>query len=322
MQPSPYAYFDGQIRPFADCKVSIMNHTFLYGTGVFEGIRGYWDDQSNQLNVFRLPEHLKRLERSARVLRTSLPAGTDELCGIVAELCRRNGHQEDIYIRPQAYKADLVIGPELVNRTDAFFIFTLPFGKYLEKTTGMHVGVSSWRRVNDNMIPARAKVTGIYVNSSLARTEAMENGYDEAIMLNQQGYVAEGSSENLFLVRGGKLITPDNSDDILEGITRDTILTLARDELGIETEVRHVGRTELYCAEECFYTGTGAEVTPVTMIDHRAVGDGKVGAVTERIREIFFEVVRGRRPKYNHWLYPVRKDEAVVAPAELSAAAR
>ncbi|MBV8085174.1 MAG: branched-chain amino acid transaminase [Chloroflexi bacterium] len=322
MDPSPYAYFEGAIRPFADCKISIMNHTFLYGTGVFEGVRGYWDDQSHRLNIFRLREHYERLEKSARILRTKLPASIDELCEITAELCRRNGHEEDIYIRPQAYKADLVIGPELINRTDAFFIFSLPFGKYLEVQTGMHVGVSSWRRVQDNMIPARAKVTGIYVNSSLARTEAMESGFDEAIMLNQNGYVGEGSSENLFLVKNGTLITPDNSDDILEGITRHTIITLAKEELGIGTEMRHIGRTELYTADEMFFTGTGAEVTPITKVDHREIGTGKIGDVTERIRQVFFEVVRGRRPKYQHWLHRVESAKSsTVKQPELSAVA-
>src|SRR5579862_1281266 len=263
MDPSRIAYFEGKFQAMADCKISIMTHTFLYGTGVFEGIRGYWDDQTGSMNIFRLREHFQRLSNSAKILRTTLPADTDTLCGLAAELCRRNNDQEDVYVRPQAYKSDEVIGPELINRTDAFFIFSLPFGKYLEKTTGMHCGTSSWRRVQDNMSPARAKVTGIYVNSSLARTEAMENGFDEAIMLNSNGYVGEGSSENLFIVREGKLITPDNSDDILEGITRKTIIDLAREELGVLTEMRHMGRTELYTADECFLCGTGAEITPV-----------------------------------------------------------
>jgi branched-chain amino acid aminotransferase len=315
MDPSRIAYFDGKFQPMADCKVSIMTHTLLYGTGVFEGIRGYWDDQAGRMNIFRLKEHFQRLEKSARILRSTLPAPIDDLCELAAELCRRNNDQTDVYIRPQVYKADEVIGPELINRTDAFFIFSLPFGKYLEKTTGMHVGTSSWRRVQDNMIPARAKVTGIYVNSSLARTEAMENGFDEAIMLNSNGYVGEGSSENLFIVRDGKLITPDNSDDILEGITRKTIIDLAREELGVPTEVRHVGRTELYTADECFLCGTGAEITPVTKIDHRDVGDGRVGELTQRLRDVFFEVVRGRRPKYADWLYPVTAKERVALSA-------
>jgi branched-chain amino acid aminotransferase len=312
MDPSRIAYFDGKFQPMANCKISIMTHTFLYGTGVFEGIRGYWDDQAGRMNIFRLREHYQRLERSARILRTTLPKPIDELCELTAELCRRNNDQSDVYIRPQAYKADEVIGPELIHRTDAFFIFSLPFGKYLEKTTGMHCGTSSWRRVGDTMIPARAKVTGIYVNSSLARTEAMENGFDEAIMLNGAGYVAEGSSENLFIVRDGKLITPDNSDDILEGITRKTVIDLAREELGVETETRHIGRTELYTADECFLCGTGAEITPVTKIDHRDIGSGQVGELTERLREVFFEVVRGRRPKYAGWLYPVTAKEPVA----------
>ncbi len=312
MDPSRIAYFDGKFQPMADCKISIMTHTFLYGTGVFEGIRGYWDDQAGQMNIFRLRDHFQRLEKSAHILRSSLPAPIDDLCELAAELCRRNGDTSDVYIRPQAYKADEVIGPELINRTDAFFIFSLPFGKYLEKTSGMHVGTSSWRRVGDSMIPARAKVTGIYVNSSLARTEAMENGFDEAVMLNANGYVAEGSSENLFIVRDGHLVTPDPSDDILEGITRKSIEVLAKQELGIETETRHIGRTELYTADECILCGTGAEITPVTKIDHRDIGTGQVGQVTERLREVFFEVVRGRRPKYADWLYPVRAKERVA----------
>lgn len=315
MDPSRIAYFDGKFQPMADCKISIMTHTFLYGTGVFEGIRGYWDEQSGQMNIFRLKEHFQRLEKSARILRSTIPAPVDDLCELAAELCRRNKDQTDVYIRPQVYKADEVIGPELINRTDAFFIFSLPFGKYLEKTTGMHVGTSSWRRVQDNMIPARAKVTGIYVNSSLARTEAMENGFDEAIMLNSNGHVGEGSSENLFIVRDGKLITPGNADDILEGITRQSIIELAREELGVGTELRTMARTELYTADECFLCGTGAEITPVTKIDHRDIGNGQVGKLTERLREVFFEVVRGRRPKYSGWLYPVSAPERVAVSA-------
>ncbi|MGH2366411.1 MAG: branched-chain amino acid transaminase [Chloroflexota bacterium] len=305
MDPSRTAYFDGRFQPMADCRISIMTHTFLYGTGVFEGIRGYWSDETEQMNLFRCREHFERLKLSASILRMTLPAPADELCELAAELCRRNGDRQDVYIRPQAYLADEVIGPELINRTKAFFIFSLPFGKYLEKTTGMHCGTSAWRRVNDNMIPARAKVTGIYVNSSLARTDAMENGFDEAIMLNNAGYVAEGSSENLFIVKNGRLITPANSDDILEGITRGSLMELARQELGVETEVRHIARTELYTADECFLCGTGAEVTPVTMIDHRPIGSGEVGELTTSLRATFFDVVRGKRPSYAHWLYPV-----------------
>jgi branched-chain amino acid aminotransferase len=312
MDPSRIAYFNGAFQPMADCKISIMTHTFLYGTGVFEGVRGYWDDQSGQMNIFRCRDHFERLRRSAHTLRTTLPAPTDELCELAAELCRLNNDQTDVYIRPQAYKADEVIGPELLNRTDAFFIFSLPFGKYLEKTTGMHCGTSSWRRVQDTMIPARAKVTGIYVNSSLARTEAMENGFDEAIMLNANGYVGEGSSENLFIVRDGKLITPGNCDDILEGITRDTVVKLAKNELGVDTEMRSMARSELYTADECFLCGTGAEITPVTKIDHREIGSGQVGELTERLRGVFFEVVRGRRPQYASWLYPVKAKERVA----------
>ena len=326
MDQSRIAYFEGTFQPMADCKISIMTHTFLYGTGVFEGIRGYWDDQTRRMNIFRLRDHLQRLKQSAHILRTTLPGSIDDLCELAAELCRQNGDQADVYIRPQAYKSDQVIGPELINRTDAFFIFSLPFGKYLEKTTGMHCGTSSWRRVPDSSIPARAKVTGIYVNSALARTEAMENGFDEAIMLNVNGYVAEGSSENLFIVRDGKLMTPDNSDDILEGITRKSLIELARQELGVDTETRHIARTELYTADECFLCGTGAEVTPVTKIDHRDVGNGQVGELTTRLRDVFFEVVRGRKPKYAGWLYPVNAKQATVLPAgnanpELSAVA-
>ncbi len=296
----------------ADCKVSIMTHSFMYGTAVFEGVRGYWSEDAGQMNIFRCRDHFRRLEKSARILRNGLPAPTDELCEIAAELCRLNGDREDVYIRPQAYFSDEVIGPELLNRTSAFFIFSLPFGKYIENTGGLHCGTSAWRRVNDNAIPARAKVTGIYVNSSLARTDAMENGFDEAIMLNDAGHVAEGSSENIFIVSNGKLITPSNSDDILEGITRSSLITLAHEELGVETEVRHIARTELYTADECFLCGTGAEVTPVTKVDHRQIGNGQVGDLTTRLRDVFFEVVRGKRAKYADWLYPVTSKAPVL----------
>jgi branched-chain amino acid aminotransferase len=298
-------YFNKQFAPLSDAKVSIRTNALHYGSGVFEGIRAYWNDEEQQLFVFKLAEHYERMLRNSRVLKLKVDHDTKELCDITVELLRRNQSKEDTYIRPIAYFSSEGLGPKLVGYETGFAIYTIPLGDYIDTASGIKVGVASWRRISDNTIPARCKITGGYVNSALAKTEALEQGYDEAIFLTQDGFVSEGSAENIFLVRHGALITPDLSQDVLEGITRDTLLTLCRDELGLPVVERQVGRTELYVADEVFLCGTGAQVSPVVEVDRRPVGSGKIGPIATRIQQLYFQVVKGRHPKYRHWCTPV-----------------
>jgi branched-chain amino acid aminotransferase len=282
-----------------------MTHAFNYGTGAFEGIRAYWNKEKEQLYVFRMPEHYDRFHQSCGILKINLPHSTKELGDITCELLRKEGYNEDAYIRPVAYKASEGIGVRLHDLEDGFCLFALPFGKYIEKEEGARTAVSSWRRVDDNAAPARAKITGIYVNSALAKTEVVERGFDEAIVLTQDGHVSEGSAENIFLVRDGKLVTPAPFENILEGITRRTIMELAKDELGVDTVERRIDRSELYIAQEVFFCGTGVQVAAVVEIDGRPVGDGKIGPITDKLRQLYFDVARGSVEKYIDWCTPV-----------------
>ncbi len=300
-----YAFFEGRIVPIDEAKVSIMTHAFNYGTGCFEGIRAYWNDTEEQLYVFKLREHYQRFLRSCHIILISLPYGLDELCNFTTQLLQKEGFREDTYIRPLAYKADTGIGVRLHDLEDQFALFATPFGKYIEKEEGAKVGVSSWRRINDNAVPARAKITGAYINSALIKTDAVMNGFDEAIVLTQQGHVSEGSAENLFIVRDAKLTTSPVTDDILEGITRSTLIELAAKELGIETVERPMDRTELYVAEEAFFCGTGVQIAAITEIDHRPVGTGEIGPIVTQLRDLYFSVARGERKDYLEWLSPV-----------------
>lgn len=300
-----YAFFKGNFVPIENAKISIMTHAFNYGTGCFEGIRAYWNPDEKQLFVFRMLEHFQRLHRSCKILHIRLPYSPEELGDLLVELLRREGYREDCYIRPIAYKADEIIGVRLHNLTDEFAMFAAPFGRYIEGELGARVMVSPWRRVDDNAIPARAKITGSYINSALSKTAAAMSGYDEAIVLTQDGHVSEGSAENLFLVRNGRLITPPVTADILEGITRETVMEIALAEFGVETEVRMVDRSELYTADEAFFCGTGVQIEPIVEIDHRAVGNGTMGPITQRIYDLYFDIVRGKAAKYRHWCTPV-----------------
>lgn len=300
-----FAFFDGKIVPIDQAKISIMTHAFNYGTGAFEGIRAYWNKEKGQMFAFRLAEHYQRLQKSCHILKIKLPHSTRELCDITCELLRLEGYREDAYVRPIAYKASEGIGVRLHGLDDGFAIFAIVFGKYIDKEEGARASVSSWRRVDDNAVPARAKVTGIYVNSALSKTEAVERGFDEAIVLTQDGHVSEGSAENIFLVRNGNLITPSPTENILEGITRETIMQIARDEFGIETIERAIDRSELYVADEVFFCGTGCQVAAVIEVDGRPVGRGKIGSLTEKIRNLYFRIARGDVPKYKAWCTPV-----------------
>jgi branched-chain amino acid aminotransferase len=300
-----YAYFGGKIVPIEEAKVSVMTHAFNYGTGVFEGIRAYWNEDQEQLYIFRAADHYRRLCDSVRILKIALPLSVDELVSVTGDLLKRCGFREDTYIRPLAYKSSQIVGVRLHNLEDGFTIFAVPFGKYVDKPEGAHCCVSSWRRNDDNAIPSRCKITGSYVNSALSKSEAVEDGYDEAIVLNQDGHVSEGSAENIFVARQGVLVTPPATDNILEGITRRVMLHLAQAELGVETAERSIDRSELYLCDECFLCGTGGEILPVTYIDRRPVGDGRIGPLTAQLQKLYFDIVRGKNPKYADWLTPV-----------------
>jgi branched-chain amino acid aminotransferase len=298
-------FMNGEFVPAERGVISVHTHGFAYGTGCFEGIRGYWNEQDQQIYLFRIREHFERLLRSCKVLQISLPYTVDQLVDISIELVRRNDHRGDIYIKPIAYKADLSIGVRLHGIPEDFLITSQPMGNYID-ITGLHCGVSSWRRVDDNAIPARAKICGAYVNSALAKSEAQQNGFDEAIMLTQEGHVSEGSAANIFLLLNGELVTPAPTENILLGITRDTLMELARRELGRITRERQVDRTELYAADEIFLCGTGVQMAPVVRVDHRPVGDGTIGPIARTLQETYFDVVRGRLPEYRaQWCTPV-----------------
>jgi branched-chain amino acid aminotransferase len=299
------AYFQGKFMPLSEARLPVMTHGFLYGTATFEGIRAYWNEEKEQLYALKLLDHYKRMARSAKVLLMKLPMPPEELVDLTVDLLRRNGFRQDAYIRPTLYKSSEIIGVRLHNLEHDLLIFTVPFGEYIAIDRGISAQVVSWRRNSDQSLPARAKITGAYANSAFSKTEAVLNGYDEAIVLTIDGAVSEGSAENLFIVRDGKLITPAVSDDILEGITRTAIMQLAREEMGLETVVRTVDRSELYAADEAFLCGTGAQLSPIVDIDHRQVGDGEVGPITRQLTKLYFDTVRGKMPAYMDWLTPI-----------------
>jgi branched-chain amino acid aminotransferase len=306
-RPMPsYAYFNKQIIPLEDAKIGIMTHFIHYGTAVFEGIRGNWNGQQPQMYIFRLKEHFERLAKGCHVLHIKLPLSIDKLCDKTVELVAKCGFKEDVYIRPVAYTSSQALGVRLHDLENDFFMFVIPWGPYLDMDKA-RCGISSWRRPEDNVIPPQIKANGIYINNALAKTEAVRNGYDEAIMLSPDGHVSEGSGENIFLVIDGKLITPATNDNILTGITRNTVIELAEKELGIPTTHRSIDRSELYTADECFLTGTAAHVTPVSEIDGRKVGNGEIGPITAKLQEIYVKVIRGDYSKYKHWCTPVYK---------------
>jgi len=297
----PYAFFKKQFMPLGEAKIGILTHALHYGTACFEGIRGNWNEEQKQLFLFRVKDHYERLLKSCRILKINLPYSVDELCKFTTDLVEKSGYREDVYIRPLAYKSSEVVGVRLHDLEDDFLIIVATLAAYLNADAGVRCCTSSWRRVDDTMIPARGKITGIYVNSALAKTEANERGFDEAILLNHDGHVSEGSGENIFFVLDSKLVTPPSSDNILLGVTRDTVIQLARNELGIETVEASVDRTELYIADEVFFTGTAAHISPVLEIDHRPVGNGKIGKVTKELQRLYFDVIKGKNPKYLHW---------------------
>jgi branched-chain amino acid aminotransferase len=301
-------YFEGKIIPLSEAKIGILTHAMSYGTGCFEGIRAYYNEDRGQLYMFRALEHFQRLHDSTRIMMIELRHTSEELVKITGDLLRDSGIYSDAYIRPMAYKADEVIGVRLHNLRDELYVTVQPFGNYIDIDRALKVGVSSWKRVDDNMIPARSKITGAYVNSAFAKTEALMNGFDEAIMLDANGHVSEGSAENLFMLRDGVAYTPPVTENILEGITRLTLMTLLKDELGIPVVERPIDRTELYICDELILCGTGAQIAPVGSVDHRPVGSGGVGDVGRALQSVYFDVVRGNVSKYAHWCTPVHAE--------------
>ena len=299
------AYFQGKFVPYSEAKVGVLTHAFNYGTAAFAGIRAYWNEEEQQLFIFRPFDHYRRFLNSAKILRMELKQTPESLTKITVELLRQDGYQCDIYIRPLGYKADEVIGVKLHGLRDELSIVAIPFERYMNNDTDAHATISSWRRVDDNVIPARGKIAGAYANSALAKTDAVQAGFDEALVLTQDGHLSEGSAMNVFMVRDGLLVTPSATDNILEGITRRSVIELAQKELGMTTIERTIDRTEVYICEELFITGTAAQITAITKVDHRPVGTGKMGPVTTKLRELFQDVIRGKNPKYRSWNTPV-----------------
>lgn len=303
------AYFDGKIVPIAEANVSITCNTLHYGTGCFGGLRAYWNESHQQLYAFRLLDHYTRFLDSAKLLMFRFDYTPEQLRDITLDLLRREGWRQNVYIRPLAYKDDGIFRLWLHDGTDKIAIFTQPYDKYIAADSGAKVCVSSWRRTDDTAIPARGKTNGAYVNSALIKSEAMLNGFDDAIVLNQDGHVSEGSAANFMMVRHGVVITPPVTANILEGITRRSLITLIREDLGVEVVEREIDRTELYLAEEAFLCGTGVQIAAIGSIDHRIIGQGGTGPITHRVRELFYRVLHGEEKKYADWLTPVSVSE-------------
>ncbi|OGO70181.1 MAG: branched-chain-amino-acid transaminase [Chloroflexi bacterium RBG_19FT_COMBO_62_14] len=308
-----YAYFEGRIVPYSEARVGVMTHALNYGTGAFAGLRGYWNSDEEQLFLFRPIDHFIRMLDSARILCAEVDFTPEMMRDIAVQLLQEEGLREDCYLRPLIYKADEIIGVRLHDLHDELTMFAVPFARYVERDEDAHATFSSWRRVDDNAIPARGKITGAYVNSALIKTDAVRAGFDEALVLTDQGHVSEGSAENIFMLRGGVLITPPVTENILEGITRRTIIALARQELGLDVIERPIDRTEVYLCTELIMTGTAAQVTAVTHVDHRPIGEGQMGPVAAELRKLYDRVVRGRMPKYRSWTVPIYVKEPAPA---------
>ena len=309
------AYFNGEYMPLKEARVGILTHALHYGTGVFEGIRAHWDDRDQMLWVLRPVEHYERWKQNCGILRIDVPATAEELCAITVELMQRNEFKTNVYVRPLAYKCAERVGVS-PDDENAFAIVALPFGEYLHAERGVHAGVSAWQRISDNVIPARAKICGAYVNSALASDDARRNGFDEAILLNASGHVAEGATCNLFMARHGQLVTPPVHEDVLEGITRDCVMQLARRELGVQVVERAIDRSELYICDELFFTGTAVGIAPVVRVDHRPVKQGETGAITHAVQQLYYEATRGHMAAYRRWLVPVYQPQRVQEPSE------
>lgn len=305
MVPGRYAYFNGGYVPIEEANISILTHAFNYGTGLFEGIRGYYSESENNILIFRLPEHVDRMVRNFSILCMEVPEKREDIERVCVEVVRRSEFREGVYIRPVCYKSSQTLGPKVHGVPASLCCYTIKLGDYVDIQSGLDVAVSSWRRLSDNAIPSRAKTTGSYVNSALASSEAEQAGFDEAIVLREDGSVAEGSAMNIFMVLNGELITPPPTADLLVGITRNTVMELAQAELGVKVIERPISRTELYVCDELFFCGTGAQVAPVRSVDRRVLGDGTPGPISRRMQDLYFKVVMGKVEKYRHWCTPV-----------------
>jgi len=301
IEPTKLVWMDGALVPWDEAKVHILTHSLHYGSGVFEGIRAY--ETKDGPGIFRLTEHIERLVRSAHIYLIDLPFNAPQLIEATKETVRANG-LPSCYIRPLVYLGYGEMGLNPLLAPVKVAIVTWPWGAYLGDegiANGIRMMISSWRRHDPNIIPPAAKGTGQYINSQMAKIQAVKAGFDEAVMLNPQGYVAEASGENIFLIRDGVLITPPASAGALVGVTRDSVIQIAKD-LGIEVVEESVMRSDLYTADEVFLTGTAAEVVPVREIDDRQIGEGKPGSITRKLQETFFAAVRGEVDAYRHWV--------------------
>ncbi|MBI4311874.1 MAG: branched-chain amino acid transaminase [Chloroflexi bacterium] len=299
------AFHKGKFVPLEQATIGIMTHAFHYGTAVFEGVRGNWNADQGRMYIFRLREHYERLLAGCKILRIKLPYTAGDLCDVTVEMVERSGFTQDIYIRPIAYKSEeRVAYLNLGGLSDDFTVMAVPFGRYIDTEAPAKCCTSSWRRMEDTVIPPHVKISGLYVNGILAKTEAMAAGFDEAILLNDKGYVSEGSGENLFMYRNGQLATPPLVDNVLPGITRSCVFDIAKNELGMDVVERHIPRSELYLADEVFLTGTAAHLTAVGSLDNQVIGDGTMGALTHKLQDLYFDIVRGKNNKYLHWCTP------------------
>lgn len=305
MELPRYAYFGGKIIPYTEAKVGVLTHALNYGTAAFAGLRAYWNADNEQLYLFRPQDHFRRFLNSARLLMMTFDHTPESLTQVTVELLRQEGYRSNVYIRPLAFKTDEIIGVKLHGLHNDISIVSIPFGAYVSNDTNAHVTISSWRRIDDNMIPARGKISGAYANSALIKSDAVLSGFDEALVLNQDGHLSEGSAMNTFIVHNGQVITPPVTENILEGITRRTVMEICHDQLGLPVVERPIDRTEIYLCDELFMTGTAAQITAVTRVDHRTIGSGEMGPVTRNLRAAFEDVVYGRNPAYRHWLIPI-----------------
>jgi branched-chain amino acid aminotransferase len=304
MEVKKYSYFEGKIVPAESAKVSIQTHALQYGTAVFGGIRGYYNKDKDNVYIFRIHDHFTRLLNSTKIMQIQFDKNPQELVDITLQLVKESGYKENIYIRPYIYTSSLQLSPRFHDVKADIAIYILQLNDYMDTQSGLKTMVSSWRRIDDTAIPTFSKASGGYVNSALAKSEAVQNGCDEAIFLDSRGLVSEGSAENLFMVRDGKLITPSLASSILEGITRKSILEIAKN-LNIEVVERDVSRSELYICDELFFSGTGVQVAWISEVDRRVVGSGKIGPITEMIQKLFFKIVTGEEKEYMKWLVSV-----------------
>lgn len=296
----PFAYFQGQFVPFEQANISIATHALHYGTGAFGGLRGIPNpENSKQILLFRLDRHAQRLSSSARFLHFEISA--EKILNVITDFVKKNAPETSFYIRPFVYTSDLGIAPRLHNIEKDFFIYGLELGDYLS-ADGVSCRISSWYRQEDRSFPLRGKISGAYITSSLAKTEAVESGFDEAILLNSQGKVCEATGMNIFIVRSGQIITPGVEQDILEGITRDSIVTIARN-LGLTVVERPVDKSELFIADEVFLCGTAAKITPVKQVENYKLSTTR--PITEKLKQTLTAITENRLADYKDWVYAI-----------------